>query len=128
MVYALENEPIREIKCKQEECFHLLDASAAMISFKDGEMARKIMKNEDLFVELQMTVQDNFFFAIDNQGKLAEVGNFLYPSLHFLAYEAQWWACMLFFQKYFSFLCVHCRNVAASFAFDVVSERVAEML
>ena len=90
LVYAKKNEPIQEIKCSNEECFHLLGASAAMISFEDGNEARKMMRDQDLFVELQTTSQDNFFFAIDRQGRLAEVGLFLYPSLHFLAYEAQW--------------------------------------
>ena len=90
LVYAKKNEPIQEIKCSNEECFHLLGASAAMISFEDGNEARKMMRDQNLFVELQTTSQDNFFFAIDRQGRLAEVGLFLYPSLHFLAYEAQW--------------------------------------
>jgi thioredoxin-related protein len=90
LIYAKKNEPMQEIKCKNEECFHLLGASAAMISFEDGDEARRTMKDQDLFVELQTTSQDNFFFAIDHRGRLAEVGLFLYPSLHFLAYEAQW--------------------------------------
>jgi hypothetical protein len=90
LIYPKMNEPVKEIKCKNEECLHLLGASAAMISFDDGNEARKMMKDQDLFIELQTTSQDNFFFAIDHQGRLAEVGLFLYPSLHFLAYEAQW--------------------------------------
>ena len=90
LIYAKRNEPIQEIKCSNDECFHLLGASAAMISFEDGDEAKKMMRNQDLFVELQTTSQDNFFFAIDPRGRLAEVGLFLYPSLHFLAYEAQW--------------------------------------
>ena len=90
LIYAKQNEPVKEIKCEKEECFHILGASAAMISFDDGNKARRMMKDQELFVELQTTSQDNFFFAIDPRGRLAEVGLFLYPSLHFLAYEAQW--------------------------------------
>ena len=90
LIYAKNGEPLKEIKCHKQECYHLLDASASMISFEAGEDARKILMKEELYVEFQITSQDNFFFAINHKGRLAEIGLFLYPSLHFLAYEAQW--------------------------------------
>lgn len=90
LVYANKNEPLNEIKCQKQECYHLLDASASMISYKAGEKAREILKKQELYVDFQTTSQDNYFFAIDHRGRLNEMGLFLYPSLRFLAYEAQW--------------------------------------
>jgi hypothetical protein len=41
-------------------------------------------------VQFQTTPTDNFFLAIDSEGKLAQTGWFLYPSMSFLVYQAQW--------------------------------------
>lgn len=90
VIYSKKDEPIEEIKCHGQECYKPIDASASMISFEAGKKAREIMKKQELYVEFQTTSQDNYFFAIDHRGRLAEMGLFLYPSLHFLAYEAQW--------------------------------------
>ena len=62
-----------------------------MIPYSQGIYIHNMLsRGQRVFVQYQTTPQDNYFFAIDGQGKLAEVGMFLYPSMKFLAYEAKW--------------------------------------
>ena len=41
-------------------------------------------------ITYQNTPSENFFIAVDRFGSLAEVGWFLYPSMDFLVWQAQW--------------------------------------
>ena len=91
VIYPEEDEPIKELMCDSHHCFTPLHISASMISHKDGVHIQKLLlANMKLYASYQFTPQENFFLAIDGQGKLAEVGLFLFPSLKFMAYEAKW--------------------------------------
>ena len=91
LIYPEEDKPIKELTCDSHHCFMPLRISASMISHKDGVHIKKLLLAKmKLYVSYQFTPQENFFLAIDGQGKLAEVGLFLFPSMKFMAYEAKW--------------------------------------
>ena len=62
-----------------------------MISYESGQKIIKLLSlSNDVFIKFQHTPSRNFFVAIDEQGKLQEVGWLLYPSMIFLSYQAKW--------------------------------------
>jgi len=75
------------MNCHGSECNTQLSIPATMIPFDTGY---KIRKSSHSFIRFQTTPSDVFTFGIDGQGKLQETGWFLYPSMRFLAYQAQW--------------------------------------
>ncbi|KXJ29739.1 uncharacterized protein LOC110241053 [Exaiptasia diaphana] len=82
---------VKELTCSGKHCYFPLRIPASMIRHTDGMVIRKrLLDGESLHVSYQSTPTENFFMAIDGQGKLAEVGLFLYPSMMFLGYEAKW--------------------------------------
>lgn len=91
IIYSEEDEPIKELTCDSHHCFTPLHISASMISHKDGMYIKHLLSAKmKLYVSYQFTPQENYFLGIDGQGKLAEVGLFLFPSMKFMAYEAKW--------------------------------------
>lgn len=91
LIYSEEDAPIKELSCEGHHCFAPLHIPASMISHKDGiHIKHLLLAKMKLYVSYQFTPQENFFLAIDGQGKLAEVGLFLFPSMKFMAYEAKW--------------------------------------
>ena len=57
---------------------------------------KELIKNrKEVFVKFQHTPWWNFFLAIDEQGKLQEVGWLVYPSMIFLSYQAKWYTISL---------------------------------
>ena len=91
IIYSEEDEPIKELTCDSHHCFTPLHISASMISHKDGMHIKHLLSAKmKLYVSYQFTPQENYFLGIDGQGKLAEVGLFLFPSMKFMAYEAKW--------------------------------------
>lgn len=91
IIYSEEDEPIKELTCDSHHCFTPLHISASMISHKDGMHIKHLLSAKmKLFVSYQFTPQENYFLGIDGQGKLEEVGLFLFPSMKFMAYEAKW--------------------------------------
>lgn len=46
---------------------------------------------QPVYVSFQNTPSPSFFFGINQQGVLAEMGWFLYPSFSFVNWQAQWW-------------------------------------
>ena len=91
LIYSRQNEQLKEPQCHRHNCFHPLAIAASVIPYDKGiYIHRMLSRGEKVFVQYQTTPHENFFFAIDGQGKLGEVGMFLFPSLQFLAYEAKW--------------------------------------
>ncbi|XP_032239840.1 uncharacterized protein LOC116619295 [Nematostella vectensis] len=91
LIYQSANEPVEELSCKGHHCFFPLRVAASMIPHRDGMAIRdRLLAGEKLHASFQFTPQENYFLAIDGQGKLAEVGLFLYPSMMFMGYEAKW--------------------------------------
>ena len=78
------NGTLQDMNCVGGECNTLLSIPATMIPYEPGLTA---VLAGNPFARFQTTP---FFFAIDGQGKLQESGWLLFPSMRFMAYEAQW--------------------------------------
>ena len=92
LIHTSKSEPVAELRCHGDDCSKHVPIAATMIGYDDGLFIKeKVTSTKDiLFTRFQATSQPNYFFAIDGQGKLAEIGLFLFPSFRFLAREAQW--------------------------------------
>ncbi|KAM7427339.1 hypothetical protein ABFA07_021507 [Porites harrisoni] len=87
LVFARQNQPLEDMNCQGSECNTQLNIPATMITFDTGF---KIKGSSRWYIRFQNTPSDVFAFGIDGQGKVQETGWFLYPSMRFLAYQAQW--------------------------------------
>ena len=87
VVYAKRFTTLQDMNCDGEECDTQLSIPATMIPL---ETKTKNASDVKIFARFQTTPSDNFFFGIDGQGKVEETGWFLYPSMRFMAYQAQW--------------------------------------
>ena len=87
LVFARQNQPLEDMNCQGSECNTQLNIPASMITFDTGF---KIKGSSRSYIRFQNTPSDVFAFGIDGQGKVQETGWFLYPSMRFLAYQAQW--------------------------------------
>ncbi|XP_070767867.1 uncharacterized protein [Enoplosus armatus] len=89
LVYALPGNPIQDMNCVGDECDTTLSIPAAMVHLEPS-VAQALQSGQRVFVSFQNTPSPNFFFSIDQQGALAEMGRFLYPSFSFINWQAQW--------------------------------------
>ena len=88
-MYSRVNQALVDMNCHGSECQTQLNISATMISHDTGNR----IKTDGLYhtyIRFQTTPSDVFTFGIDGQGKVQETGWFLYPSMLFMAYQAQW--------------------------------------
>lgn len=86
-------QALEDMNCQGSECNVQLNIPATMIPF---DTAFKMRGSNHSYVRFQTTPSDVFAFGIDGQGKVQETGWFLYPSMRFLAYQAQWWVSILY--------------------------------
>uniref|UniRef100_A0A671WQP7 Si:dkey-256h2.1 n=1 Tax=Sparus aurata TaxID=8175 RepID=A0A671WQP7_SPAAU len=96
LVYALPGNPIQDMNCVDDECNATLSIPAAMVHLEPS-VAQALESGQPLYVSFQNTPSPYFFFSIDQQGLLAEMGWFLYPSFSFVAWQAQFFAEMFDF-------------------------------
>ncbi|TKS82579.1 hypothetical protein D9C73_016688 [Collichthys lucidus] len=89
LVYALPGNPIQDMNCVGDECITALGIPAAMVHL-EVSVAQGLQSGQPVFVSFQNTPSPYYFFSIDQQGLLAEMGWFLYPSFSFLNWQAQW--------------------------------------
>ncbi|XP_070691172.1 uncharacterized protein [Pempheris klunzingeri] len=89
LVYALPGNPIQDMNCVQDECNTTLSIPAAMVHV-ESSVAQALQVGQLVYVSFQSTPSPYFFFNIDQQGLLAEMGWFLYPSFSFINWQAQW--------------------------------------
>ncbi|KAM8734039.1 uncharacterized protein AB9X84_022967 [Acanthopagrus schlegelii] len=89
LVYALPGNPIQDMNCVDDECNTTLSIPAAMVHLEPS-VAQALESGQPVYVSFQNTPSPYFFFSIDQQGLLAEMGWFLYPSFSFVAWQAQW--------------------------------------
>ncbi|XP_041798340.1 uncharacterized protein si:dkey-256h2.1 isoform X2 [Chelmon rostratus] len=89
LVYALPGNPIQDMNCVGDECNTTLSIPAAMVHLEPS-VAQELRSGRMLYVSFQYSPAPRFFFGIDHQGALAEIGGFLYPSFSFLNWQAQW--------------------------------------
>ena len=90
IVYSDPNVPLIDINCRKPSCY-LVDIPVTMVSNSVGLTLLRILK-ESQPVAIQFTAQssDGLSFAIDCSSMLQEMGTFQYPSMSFLAWEAQY--------------------------------------
>ncbi|KAI9999847.1 hypothetical protein NQD34_011690 [Periophthalmus magnuspinnatus] len=90
LVYAGAGQPIRDMTCEGAECEAApLDVPAAMVHLEPS-VAQALRLGQTVNVSFQTTPSPNFFISIDQQGALAEMGWFLYPTFSFINWQAQW--------------------------------------
>uniref|UniRef100_A0A667XXJ3 Si:dkey-256h2.1 n=1 Tax=Myripristis murdjan TaxID=586833 RepID=A0A667XXJ3_9TELE len=83
LVYALPGNPIQDMNCEGDECDSPLGIPASMVHLEPAVAQR-------VNVSFQRTPSPNLFIGIDQQGALAEMGLFLYPTFKFINWQAQW--------------------------------------
>ncbi|XP_018541098.1 uncharacterized protein si:dkey-256h2.1 [Lates calcarifer] len=89
LVYALPGNPIQDMNCVEAECYTQLGIPAAMVHL-ESSVAQALRFGQKVNVSFQTTPSPNFFIGIDQQGALAEMGWFLYPTFSFINWQAQW--------------------------------------
>ncbi|XP_061104801.1 uncharacterized protein si:dkey-256h2.1 [Conger conger] len=89
LVYASLGSPIQDMNCEGEECSTALSIPASMVHLEPS-VEQALLKMQQVSVSFQTTPSPNFFFGIDQQGALAEMGWFLYPTFRFISWQAQW--------------------------------------
>ncbi|XP_053743666.1 uncharacterized protein si:dkey-256h2.1 [Synchiropus splendidus] len=89
LVYALPGSPLQDMNCVADECDTPLNVPAAMVH-QEPAVAEALRWQQQVSVSFQTTDSPNFFFGINQQGALWELGWFLYPSFSFIAWQAQW--------------------------------------
>ncbi|XP_017284069.1 uncharacterized protein si:dkey-256h2.1 isoform X2 [Kryptolebias marmoratus] len=89
LVYSLPGNPLQDMNCVGDECNVPLRIPAAMVHM-EVSVAQALQSGQKVNISFQATPSPNFFFSIDQQGALAEMGWFLYPSFSFFNWQAQW--------------------------------------
>ncbi|XP_076006636.1 uncharacterized protein LOC143000990 isoform X2 [Genypterus blacodes] len=89
LVYARPGDPIQDMNCVGDECLSPLGVPAAMVHL-EVSVAQALGLDQLVNVSFQNTPSPNFFISIDQQGRLAEMGWFLYPTFMFINWQAQW--------------------------------------
>ncbi len=91
IVYSEENTAVVDMTCSGEECATNSNIPGTMITYEAGQKLLELLKSgEEIYARFQHTPSRNFFLALDEQGKLQEVGWLLFPSMRFLTYQAEW--------------------------------------
>uniref|UniRef100_H3C439 Si:dkey-256h2.1 n=1 Tax=Tetraodon nigroviridis TaxID=99883 RepID=H3C439_TETNG len=88
LVYTLAGS-IQEMNCVEDECNTTLEIPASMVH-PEPSVVQALQSGHLVYVSFQNTPSPNTFFAIHQQGVLAEMGLFLYPSFSFVNWQAQW--------------------------------------
>jgi len=91
IVFSTPTEPLVDMTCEGADCEEEMKIPGTMISYENGmKILKYLAHGDDIYVNFQHTPSRNFFVAIDEQGKLQEVGWLLFPSMIFLSYQAKW--------------------------------------
>ncbi|XP_013395594.1 uncharacterized protein LOC106162737 [Lingula anatina] len=91
IVQAQPNNSVFDMKCVGKQCDVQLSIPATVVRTDNTRLMNRL-KLGTVMASFQNTPSDNFYVGIDNRGLLAETGWFLYPSLQFLAWQAQWFS------------------------------------
>ncbi|XP_063952301.1 uncharacterized protein LOC129255975 [Lytechinus pictus] len=88
IVYSQPGYPVQDMNCEGAECDDPPSIPATMIPYNQALL--QSVQKDSMNVSFQTSPSENFYFAIDQQGKLAELGWLLYPSFQFFVWQAQW--------------------------------------
>ncbi|KAK7886532.1 hypothetical protein WMY93_026153 [Mugilogobius chulae] len=90
LVYDAAGQPVRDMTCEGTECeADPPNVPAAMVHLEPS-VVQALRLGQPVNVSFQTTPSPNFFISIDQQGALAEMGWFLYPTFSFINWQAQW--------------------------------------
>nr|XP_046256436.1 uncharacterized protein si:dkey-256h2.1 isoform X2 [Scatophagus argus] len=89
LVYALPGNPLQDMNCVEDECNTTLSIPASMVHLEPS-VAQALQSGQLVYASFQSTPSPKYFFGIDQEGILAEMGGFLYPSFSFVNWQAQW--------------------------------------
>ncbi|KAM3614499.1 uncharacterized protein V6R79_015453 [Siganus canaliculatus] len=90
LVYALPGNPIQDMNCEGDECTNTTLSVPASMVHQEPSVTQGLNSGKLLYVSFQYTPAPSYFFGIDSQGLLAEIGGFLYPSFSFINWQAEW--------------------------------------
>ena len=91
LVFTTADGSLVDMTCDGLECEDEMKIAGTMIPYGTGQQLLQLLEEpKDVYIRFQHSPTRNFFLAIDQQGKLQEVGWLLYPSMIFLTYQAKW--------------------------------------
>lgn len=89
-VIFYDKDPPKELNCHGKECETYLSIPACIIKDVYSAFVGLGPVRRDTYVRFQTTPSDTFSFGIDGQGRVQKTDWFLYPSMRFAGYQAQW--------------------------------------
>ena len=81
----------KELDCYGTECETYLSIPACVIYDQySAFVGQRPIRPDEAYIRFQTTPSDTFTFGIDGQGRVQKTDWFLYPSMRFAGYQAQW--------------------------------------
>ncbi|XP_051872729.1 uncharacterized protein si:dkey-256h2.1 [Pristis pectinata] len=93
LVYVSPGKALQDMNCEGNECVTTINIPASMIHFQK-DVIDLVRNHTRVNVTFQHTPSPNFFFGINMDKRLSELGWFLYPSLNFIVWQAEWFNYM----------------------------------
>ncbi|XP_072109517.1 uncharacterized protein [Mobula birostris] len=93
LVYVSLGKALQDMNCEGTECFTAINIPASMIHFQK-DVFDSLRNHTNVNVTFQHTPSPNFFFGINMERRLSEMGWFLYPSFNFVVWQAEWFSYM----------------------------------
>ncbi|XP_038058293.1 uncharacterized protein LOC119729686 isoform X2 [Patiria miniata] len=88
IVYADLGQPVQDMNCEGAECDAPPSIPATMVPYNQDLVNR--LQTDNLYVSFQTTPTENYYFGINGEGLLAEMGWLLYPTFQFFNWQAEW--------------------------------------
>ncbi|XP_072365171.1 uncharacterized protein [Scyliorhinus torazame] len=89
LVYVRPGLPLQDMNCQGAECLTAINIPASIMHFQK-DVIDALRNHVKVNVTFQHTPSPNFFFGIDMDRRLTELGWFLYPTFNFVVWHAQW--------------------------------------
>ncbi|XP_069769783.1 uncharacterized protein [Narcine bancroftii] len=93
LVYVSLGKALQDMDCEGQECQTAIGIPASMIHFQK-DVIDSLRNHTKVNVTFQQTPSPNFFFGINMERKLSEMGWLLYPSFNFVTWQAEWFNYM----------------------------------
>ncbi|XP_041041035.1 uncharacterized protein si:dkey-256h2.1 [Carcharodon carcharias] len=93
LVYVRPGWPLQDMNCWGVDCLTTIKIPASIMHFQKDVMDA-LRNHAKVNVTFQHTPSPNFFFGIDMDRRLSEMGWFLYPTFNFVVWQAQWFIYM----------------------------------
>lgn len=90
LVQSDPGEPLQDLTCEGNKCSTVVSIPVASIHYLNEVNNCLKDKKHPVIASLHNIASPNYYFGIDFKGNLVEPGWFLYPSLRFLAWQAQY--------------------------------------